>query len=58
MRPLNRVLQQFGGVLEVQLLLDARPVRFHGWEIKVQALGDLVIVVALTNQFNHLQFAI
>src|ERR1039457_3101850 len=41
LHPLNRVLEQLIPILQLQLLLDTRPIRFDSLDSQPQLLGDL-----------------
>lgn len=55
---MDRVLNQFGGVLQVELFLDVRPVRFDRFNAQVKFLRNLPGCASLPNERKHFQFAI
>lgn len=56
--PMNRVLHQFGRILQIQLLLDVRPVGLDRFHAQVQFLGDLPGGEALANEGEYLKLAV
>ena len=56
--PLHGVLHQLGGCLQVELVLDARPVGLDRLDRQVQPLGNLARALPPPRQFEDLQLAI
>src|ERR1035438_5578168 len=58
LHPLNRVLEQLIPILQLQFLLDARPVRFDSLDSQPQLLGDLPRPQAPAQHLKHLQLSV
>ena len=58
MDPMKRVLNQFGGVAQVQLALDVFAIRFHCTHAQVQFGGDLTRAAPFANQPEDFELAV
>ena len=50
-------LEQLGTTLEVELLLDPRPISLHGADVDMERLRDLIGAVSQPDLFEDLQLA-
>ena len=56
--PLDGVLDQFGGVAEVQFLFDVGAMGFDSLDAEVKFFGDLPSAVALADETEHFELPI
>ena len=54
--PSDGVLEQFGGVVELELLLDVLAMRFHRLDAQIELVGYLLISVTHSQKPKHFSF--
>ncbi len=55
---LDGILDQFGDIVNVQLLHDVSPMRLHGFHADEKLLGHLAIGKAFRDELQHFSFPV